>query len=111
MILITAASGSWNDDGICADFVIVLLEDRTPRAQVRVREHPEENLVVIAGIGDLREFEPLHLVEVRWSDDLPLVGRSVCEVFGGDGPAVSPPLFTRRSPWPATRPILAPTSP
>src|SRR5918994_1259999 len=77
--------GSWNDDGICANFVVVLLEDRTPRAQVRVREHPEENLAVIAGIGVLRDFEPLPLVEVGWSDAPPLVDRSVCEVLGGDG--------------------------
>ena len=77
--------GAGQDDGVRADLVVILGEDRSPRTQVRMPEHPQKHGVVIIRLGNIVHVQIPYLVEVLWTDDVALVDGGVGEVFGGDG--------------------------
>src|SRR5215210_4143151 len=73
------------DHGIRADLVVVLGEDRTPRAEVRMTEHLKQDGVVVLWLGELVQIQLRYVVEVAWTHHFALVDGGVGEVFGWDG--------------------------
>src|SRR5919112_4693671 len=78
------------DHGIRADLVVVLGEDGTARAEVRMPQHLQEHGVVIFRLEKLVQVEFRYFVQVSRSHHVALVDGSVGQVFCGDGAGYLP---------------------